>query len=224
VTTRTETTPDRRTRRRLETIEEILDIAQDVMNEDGVNALSLSEVARRLGVKPPSLYKYFDSLIAVYDALFERGQRLHYQALHAAAEGAEPGLPTLHALFEASGRWCLANSPIAQLLFFRPVPDFEPTEASMAPSVAMIQMQRDALADAVAAGQLGPGAATDEAIHVLSVFICGTVGQSIANEPGRPWGAGRYSPLLPRLIDLLVHLYPPGAGRAGSSGVGQSGR
>ena len=58
---------DRRARRRLETIEEILDIATEVMNEEGVNGLSLAEVARRLGVQPPSLYKYFPSLMAVYD-------------------------------------------------------------------------------------------------------------------------------------------------------------
>jgi AcrR family transcriptional regulator len=200
---------DRRARRRLETIEEILDIAQDVMTEEGVNALSLSEVARRLGVQPPSLYKYFDSLMAVYDALFERGQRLHYEALRSAAEGAAPGLPALHALFEASGRWCLANSPIAQLLFFRPVPGFEPTEASMVPSVAMIQLQRDALADAVELGQLGPGANSDEAIYVLGIFISGSIGQAIANEPDLPWGSGRFTPLLARLIDLLADLYPP---------------
>jgi AcrR family transcriptional regulator len=200
---------DRRARRRQETIEEILDIAQDVMTEEGVNALSLSEVARRLGVQPPSLYKYFDSLMAVYDALFERGQQRHYEELCAAAEPADPGLPTLHALFTASGTWCLANSPIAQLLFFRPVPGFEPTDASMAPSVAMIQLQRDALTDAVELGQLGPGASSDEAIHFLGVFISGTVGQAIANEPDLPWGTGRYTPLLPRLIDLLAALYPP---------------
>jgi AcrR family transcriptional regulator len=200
---------DRRARRRQETIEEILDIAQDVMTEEGVNALSLSEVARRLGVQPPSLYKYFDSLMAVYDALFERGQQLHYETLRVAAEGAEPGLPTLHALFEASGTWCLANGPIAQLLFFRPVPGFEASSASMAPSVAMIQLQRDALADAVELGQLGPDAASDEAIHFLGVFISGSVGQAIANEPDLPWGTGRYTPLLPRLIDLLTALYPP---------------
>ena len=200
---------DRRARRRQETIEEILDIAQDVMTEDGVNALSLSEVARRLGVQPPSLYKYFDSLMAVYDALFERGQQRHYETLRTAAEHAEPGLPTLHAIFEASGNWCVTNSPVAQLLFFRPVPDFEPSEESMAPSVAMIQMQSDALADAVAAGQLGAGAASEEAIHVLSIFISGTVGQAIANEPDLPWGTGRFTPLLARLIDLLADLYPP---------------
>jgi len=200
---------DRRSRRRLETIEEILDIAQDIMTEDGVNALTLSEVARRLGVQPPSLYKYFDSLLAVYDALFERGQRIHYEALQRAAQGAAPGLPALHAMLDASGRWCLANSPIAQLLFSRPVPGFEPTEASLEPSVAMVQLQRDALADAVEHGQLGPGAASDEAVWFLSIFIIGSLSQAIANEPDLPWGTGRFTPLLPRLVDLLVALYPP---------------
>ena len=53
---------DRRARRRQETISEILDIALDVMTEEGVNGLSLAEVARRLGVQPPSIYKYFASI------------------------------------------------------------------------------------------------------------------------------------------------------------------
>ena len=70
--------PDRRARRRQETIEEILDIAEAVMLEEGVNGLSLSEVGRRLGVQPPSIYKYFPSLLAVYDALFERGSQVAY--------------------------------------------------------------------------------------------------------------------------------------------------
>ncbi|HEX3979859.1 MAG TPA: helix-turn-helix domain-containing protein, partial [Acidimicrobiales bacterium] len=68
---------DRRARRRRETITEILDIALAVMAEEGVNGLSLAEVARRLGVRPPSLYKYFASIMAVYDALFLRGQVEH---------------------------------------------------------------------------------------------------------------------------------------------------
>jgi AcrR family transcriptional regulator len=200
--------PDRRARRRQETIEEILDIAQQVMTEEGVNGLSLAEVARRLGVQPPSLYKYFGSLRDVYDALFRRGQTAHLEVLRAAKDHAPPGIDALQAMFDASGRWCTANSPIAQLLFFRPVPSFEPTAESMGPSVAMIQLQRDALAEAVDAGQLGTPANSDEAIHVLSIFISGAVGQAIANEPDMPWGTGRYTPLLPRLIDLLTVLYP----------------
>ena len=84
--------PDRRARRRQETISEILDIARDVMTEEGVNALSLAEVARRLGVQPPSLYKYFPSLMAIYDALFLEGQRQNLEAMRGGMEGAESGL------------------------------------------------------------------------------------------------------------------------------------
>jgi AcrR family transcriptional regulator len=206
-------TPDRRARRRQETIEEILAIAEDVMTEEGVNGLSLSEVARRLGVKPPSIYKYFDSLMAIYDVLFERGQRDNLDAMRAAMQGAEPGLATLAAGLEASCRWCLAHPATAQLLFWRPVPAFEPTLEAMAPSVLMVQLQRQALADAVAGGELGPDADSDEAVFVASVFVSGILGQSIANEPGLPWGEGRFSPLFPKLLGTLVALYPPRATR-----------
>jgi AcrR family transcriptional regulator len=201
--------PDRRARRRRETIEEILDIAEDVMDEQGVNGLTLSEVARRLGVQPPSLYKYFDSLMAVYDALFRRGNLAHLEALRAASQRAEPGLAALTAALEASGRWCLANRSLAQLMFWRPIPSFEPAADSMVPSVEMIRLQRRALADAVAAGQLGAGADSDEAVYVLSILISGIIGQAIANEPALAWGKGRFSPLLPKLIGSLVALYPP---------------
>jgi AcrR family transcriptional regulator len=201
--------PDRRARRRLETIEEILDIAQEVMAEEGVNGLTLAEVARRLGVQPPSLYKYFDSLMALYDDVFRRGQHAHLQAMRAAMEPAEPGLDALQAGLEASGRWCLANSPIAQLMFWRPVPRFEPSADSMTPSIEMVEMQRRALADAVAARQLGPEATSEQAVYVVSVLISGVIGQALANDPDLPWGTGRFTPLLPKLIDVLPALYPP---------------
>src|SRR4051794_11359759 len=96
---------DRRARRRQETIEEILDIAETVMTEEGVNGLSISEVARRLGVQPPSIYKYFPSLMSVYDALFERGQQEHLEVMRAAMGDATPGLDALTRGLEASGRW-----------------------------------------------------------------------------------------------------------------------
>jgi AcrR family transcriptional regulator len=200
---------DRRARRHQETIDEILDIAHDVMTEEGVNGLTLSEIARRLGVQPPSLYKYFDSLTAVYDHLFRRGQIAHLEAMRAAMEDAAPGLSALEAGLEASGRWCLANAPIAELLFWRPIPRFEPTVESMAPSLEMVRLQRHALADAVDQGQLGPGADSDEAVFAVSILISGTIGQAIANEPRVPWGEGRFTPLFPKLLEALPALYPP---------------
>lgn len=200
---------DRRSRRRQETITEILDIAVAVMGEHGVNGLSLSEVARRLGVQPPSLYKYFGSLMAVYDAIFERGMVEMVEVMHEAMDTRPPGLQALAAGLDANGRWCLEHPVVAQLLFWRPVPSFEPSPEAFALSGEMVEVQRQALADAVAAGELGPGAATEEGISLVSIMIAGSLSQAMANEPGAPWGEGRFSPLFPKLFDLLPAAYPP---------------
>ena len=66
---------DRRHRRREETIREIVDVAVELMGEHGAAGLSLGDVARRMGIRTPSLYGYFDSKNALYDAVFERGWR-----------------------------------------------------------------------------------------------------------------------------------------------------
>ena len=200
--------PDRRGRRRQETIEEILDIAVDVMTEEGVNGLSLAEVARRLGVQPPSLYKYFPSLMAVYDAVFLRGQLEHLDVLRNAMTRSEPGLPALSAGLDASGRWALEHRAVAELLFWRPVPSFEPSPEAFAPSIEMVALQRGALANAVAAGQLGPEANSEEAIYLVSTMIVGVLSQAFANEPGLQWGEGRFTPLFPKLMGLLPAAFP----------------
>ena len=200
--------PDRRARRRQETIEEILAIAEAVMIEEGVNGLSLSEVARRLGVRPPSIYKYLPSLMALFDALFERGQQAHLEAMRSAMADAEPGLDALTKGLEASGRWALSNRALAQLMFWRPVPSFEPSDEAMAPSVEMVALQRRALSDAVRIGELGPDADSDEGLYLVSTIISGVLTQAFANEPDLPWGEGRFTPVFPRLMQLLPALYP----------------
>lgn len=200
---------DRRARRRQETIAEILEIAEGVMTEEGVNGLSLAEVARRLGVQPPSIYKYFPSLMAIYDALFLRGQLEHLGVLRQAMAEHPPGLEALIHGLEASGRWLLAHRAKAQLLFWRPVPSFEPSPEAFAPSQEMVAIQRGALAQAVALGQLGRAADSDEAVYLVSTLIVGVLSQAMANEPDVEWGRGRFTPLFPKLMRLLSAAYPP---------------
>ena len=178
------------------------------MTEEGVNGLSLAEVARRLGVQPPSLYKYFSSLMAVYDALFLRGQIDNLAEMRQGMATAPTGLDSLIAGLEYSGRWLLANRAVAELLFWRPVPSFQPSEEAFAPSVEMVELQRHALADAVAAGQLGPEANGEDAIYVVSILITGVLSQAIANEPELPWGEGRFTPTFDRLMRLLPAAFP----------------
>jgi AcrR family transcriptional regulator len=88
---------NRRLMRRQQTIEEALDAAGAIMEEGGVGGLSMSEIARRLGMRQPSLYKYFPSLHAVYDALFARGVAGSAAATQAAVAEGPRGVVTIRA-------------------------------------------------------------------------------------------------------------------------------
>jgi AcrR family transcriptional regulator len=203
--------PDRRARRRQDTIREIVDIALEVMTEEGVNGLSLAEVARRLGVQPPSLYKYFPSLMAIYDALFRRGQEEHLGVVRDAMSTAELGLAAIVAGLEAGGRWVIANPALGQLMFWRPVPNFEPSPEALAPSGEMVALYRAALGAAVAGGELGPEVDSDEAVLLLSVLIAGVMSQHMANEPHAGWSDGRFTSLFPRVMQMFIDAFPASA-------------
>ncbi len=201
---------DRRARRRQETIGEILDLAEQVMTEEGIHGLTLAEVARRLGVQPPSLYKYFPSITAVYDALFERGMLATVEVMRTGAGDAAPGLRALSAALEANGQYMLDHPALAQLMYWRPVPSFDASEAAMAASQEMVEMQRRMLREAVAAGELGAAAIDgDDALFVVASLICGVTTMAMANQPGTPWGKDRFTPLFPHLLALLPARFPP---------------
>lgn len=189
------------------------------MTEHGVNGLTLSEVARRLGVRQPSIYRYFPSISSVYDALFRRAASENLTVLRTAMAGGEPGLGALTVGLEASGQWVLAHQALAQLLFWRPVPNFEPSPEALAPSEEIAKLQQQAIADAVAAGELGSDALVDAGMMV-SILIKGVLTQAMANEPHLPWDQGRFTPMFPKLMALLPLAYPlpkRAAGRKTSS-------
>lgn len=200
---------DRRGRRRQETIEEILRLAIEVMSRDGVAGLSLAAVARGLGVQPPALYKYFPSLVAVYDALFRRGQEAHLAAVRAAMETAPPGMAAVRAGVEGAGRWGVANPQLAQLLFWRPIPGYEPSPEAFAPSRAMVEQFAAALRDAVAIGEVGEQAASRHGLLLLATLLTGALSQHMANEPDASYDDGSYTALIPGLVDMFVRSFEP---------------
>ena len=125
-----------------------------------------------------------------------------------ACRGPNPGSTRSIAGLEASGRWCLANRAVAELLFWRPVPSFHPSPEAFAVSTEMVELQRGALADAVAKGELGPAANEEGAIYLVSTLIVGVLSQAFANEPDLPWGEGRFTPMFATLMRLLPSAFP----------------
>ncbi|GHE30817.1 hypothetical protein GCM10017673_36960 [Streptosporangium violaceochromogenes] len=201
--------PDRRARRRAETQAEILGVALDVMAEEGVAGLSLATVARRIGVKPPSLYKYFPSRNAVYDALFRQGQEGYLDAVRRGAEPYEPGLAALGASLEAGARWIMEHQVLAQLLFWRPVPGYVPSPESYAPATAVHEHFARLVKGVVERGELHPAAAGEEGLDLLSSLIAGPISQQLSNQPGVTYERGRFTRLVSRLPAILTAVYPP---------------
>jgi AcrR family transcriptional regulator len=191
-------------RRRAAVIDEALDHAERLMAEEGVGALSVSEVARRLGIRGPSLYKYFPSRHALYDALFARGLAAEQAAVRAAIERLPRGVPRIRAGATAVVAWAVANPALAQLLHWRPVPGFEPSPAVFDPSVTDMADVRAEFAEAVRLGQLSPGADRDDVLRLYTVVVSGLISQQLANQPGVSFAEGEFSRLTGTAIDLFL--------------------
>lgn len=206
---------DRRLRRRQATVDEALEHAVHIMGERGVGGLTVSEVARRMGISGPSLYKYFPSLHAVYDALFARGLDSQLRAVHTAIENRARGVARIRSGALATVTWSVANPALAQLLFWRPVPDFAPSPESFQPSVSDMDDVRTEFAHAVALGELDERAATADAARLFTVVLSGVISQQMANQPGVAYEAGDFTRLTDEAIEMfLAHYRPIGAPHA----------
>lgn len=202
-----ETVQDRRKVRRDATIAEILGAAVELMARDGVAGMSLSAVARRVGMRPPSLYGYFSSKNALYDALFERGAAgLRDAVLAAGAKHPDDALAALRAGARAFVEWSVGNPVAAQLLNWRPVPGFEPSPQAFKPSLEVVSLLRERIQLAVSRKQLRAAAATEDGMLLFTTVVAGVVSQQLANDPtGR--GDGRYARLAEPAVTLWLEHY-----------------
>ena len=198
--------PDRRRRRRQETIEQVLDVALEVMAEQGAAGLTLGEVARRMGIRPPSLYGYFDGKHALYDALYERGWRALLEMLRAAG-AIEQAADPLVALRNGTGllvRWAVEHPAHSALMFWRPVPGFAPSERAYAPAVELDVESRALLVRLRDAGHLAPDVDIDRAYRTWTALVGGVISQQLSNAPDEPFETGAFTAVLPDVMDMWL--------------------
>lgn len=201
---------DRRQRRRLETIEEIVDVAIEVMTEYGVGGLSLGEVARRMGMRTPSLYVYFDSKNAVYDAVFARGWRAVHETMGPAYDEVHDA-DDLAAYFLTCARlfvgWMLEHPVQAQLMCWRPVPGYEPSALAYEPAVEMLAAAHANFEDLRGRGLFRPGLETELLLRIWTVLTSGVMTQQLANAPEASFDDGAFTATLPDLVSMFLTHY-----------------
>ncbi len=181
---------DRRAERREATRREILDAAWEIARRDGLSAVTLREVAGRIGMRSPSLYSHFDSKNAIYDAMFAQS----WGELCAVFDAIEP-LPAAHrgallVVAEAFFDFAAADLARYQLMNQRTIPDFRPSEEAYAQSLAVYERMRAALR--------GCGVRAQADLDLWTGVTGGFVDQQLANEPG----GTRWRSQLPRLVDM----------------------
>lgn len=185
-------TATNRERRRAQTTTEILAAAWDLSREHGLAGLSLRDLAARVGMRAPSLYSYFDSKHAIYDAMFRQG----YQQLGQHMADLADVRPVTRDLIKAgSRRWfefCTADPVRYQLLFQRTIPGFEPTEASYALAVEQLGHAARLLIDA--------GVSDPEALDLWTAVTTGLTSQQLSNDPG----GDRWERLVDRSVDMML--------------------
>lgn len=166
---------DRRAERRAEKRAAIITAAWVLARSNGLGALSLHELAAAVGLRQPSLYVYFDSKLALYDALFGDGYR---QLLDFVTERDYTGDPrdTLVRFLRDQVEWAGADFVRFQLLFQRSIPGFEPSPESWALAVEFYERASAVLSAA--------GLSEQSDVDLFSALVSGMSSQQAANDPG----------------------------------------
>lgn len=182
---------DRRAERRESTTSEILAAAWELAATQGLAGLSLRELAQKIGMRPPSLYWYFDSKNAIYDAMFLQGNR-QLLARMAEVDWPSDAKSILRVCARGFVEFCVEDAPRFQLLFQRTIPGFVPSPEAYALAVEVVEQMRARLA---AAGLRDPAV-----FDMLTALVSGIAAQQIANEPG----GDRWVRLIDDMIDLCA--------------------
>ena len=191
-----EATRDRRAERRESTRAEILDAAWELCRAQGVAGLALRDVARKIGMRPPSLYWYFDSKQAIYDAMFAQGNR---ELLERLTDQHWPSDP--RAILRSAARvfveFSAEDVERYQLLFQRTVPAFQPSPESYAFAVQVFDQMRARLALA--------GVSDPAHFDMWTALVAGLSAQQTANDPG----GDRWLCLVDEAVDMYAdHIIP----------------
>jgi AcrR family transcriptional regulator len=169
---------------------EILDAAWALVAAEGLASLSLRDLARSVGMQAPSLYSYFDSKHAIYDAMFAQGAQQYLDA-EARIPITGDSLVDLKAGMRFFVTFCTEDPVRYQLMFQRTIPGFEPSPETFALSIEGLDRLKARLE------RIGLG--DQRSVDLLTALGTGLTDQQLSNDPG----GDRWT----RLVDDAMEMY-----------------
>jgi AcrR family transcriptional regulator len=181
---------DWQARRRSSARQEIVAAAWELAREHGLAGLSLRDVARRVGMAAPSLYSYFDSKNALFDAMFADGNR-KILAMEPPVAGRDVRT-TLRNVLRFFVELSVADPVPFQLIAQRTIPGFVPSEESYALAQKVYELFEAPLREVADI--------TQDDLDLVTAIVTGLINQQLANDPG----GNRWIRLVDDAADLLV--------------------
>jgi AcrR family transcriptional regulator len=196
---------DWREGRRRSARDAIVRAAWALVGEEGLAGLSLRDLARQAGITTPTVYAYFESKNAIYDAMFGQAASEFADRMAEPIDGDDP-----RALLAGHVRrfveFCIGDPARYQLLFQRTLPGFEPSPEAYAPAVRSLANTQELLAL--------NGVTEARHLDLWTALITGLVDQQVSNDPG----GDRWTGLIDESIDMfLAHCQQHHAKRKPSS-------
>ena len=180
-------------KRRESARQEILAAAWEAAHEHGLGALTLRDIAARVGMRAPSLYWHFDSKMALYDAMFGQAwaSYLEVQKELVARPSASPRR-VLKTIARTFFEFCVRDPVRHELMNLRSIPRFTPSPEAYAPAVEVLEQLRCLL--------MRLGISDETGADLFTALLAGLIDQQLANEPG----GDRWARLLDRTIDMYA--------------------
>lgn len=131
----------------------VLDAAEQLLRAEGPHGLSLRRIAELAGTSTQAVYTQFGGKAGLADALYREGYRRLDERLAGVDTELDP-LDRVRALSEAYRANALEHPHLYEVMTGRPVPEYDPPLASRRRARRTLQPVIDALAEAVARGEL----------------------------------------------------------------------
>jgi AcrR family transcriptional regulator len=191
---------DRRRLRHEAKRDKIVAEAWDLARRDGLAAISLRDLAARVDLRQPSLYAYFDSKLALYDAMYADAFR---QLLEAASDHPPPDDPrdALIEFVELCISFATEDVVRHQLMFQRTIPGFKPSHESHELTLRFRDIGGERLR--------AVGVQDMPTADIFTGIVAGFTNQQVFNDPkGDRWFGQARRAVDMFLADLELHSQP----------------
>lgn len=156
-------------------VDALLSSAIELIEEKGVEGLSVREVAKKAGVSPAAPFRHFSNKAALLTAVAEQAMERLTQAVKEAEAGCADGDPLLR--IEAIGqgylRWALDNPTHFEIISSRRLIDISASPTMRAQNDAIRRRMMELFAEAVRCGWLRPGMTKEKLILMSRAFAYG---------------------------------------------------